>query len=204
MGASRHVCLFFLSFLSSSSQRPHTSLSLSFHSQPQPQRTHVREYRKNSLSLHLSLSLLSPSSRPDLFSGYRFVSFRFSQQKQTALGLIERETPAKRPFVLSRSFFAGSQRWGAIWTGDNLGTWAHLEGSFPMLLSLGIAGQTFSGGELVFFSSSNSSSLFIPASSLFRADSTFDFFSSRCGRFLRCTHKPTRLRLFSFSLPLLP
>ena len=71
----------------------------------------------------------------------------FPQQKQTALGLIERESPAKRPFVLSRSFFAGSQRYGAIWTGDNLGTWAHLEGSFPMLLSLGIAGMTFSGGQ---------------------------------------------------------
>lgn len=24
-----------------------------------------------------------------------------------------------RPFVLSRAFYAGSQRYGAIWTGDN-------------------------------------------------------------------------------------
>lgn len=68
--------------------------------------------------------------------------------KQTALGLLVREEPAKRPFVLSRSFFAGSQRWGAIWTGDNMGTWEHLAGSFPMLLSLGISGMSFSGADV--------------------------------------------------------
>ena len=38
----------------------------------------------------------------------------------THQGLIDRN-PSKneRPFVLSRAFFAGSQKYGAIWTGDN-------------------------------------------------------------------------------------
>ena len=33
----------------------------------------------------------------------------------------------QRPFVLSRAFFAGSQRYGAIWTGDNTADWGHLK-----------------------------------------------------------------------------
>ena len=50
-----------------------------------------------------------------------------------------------RPFVLSRSFFAGSQRHGAIWTGDNAATWEHMQISVPMLLSISIAGMPFCG-----------------------------------------------------------
>ena len=42
----------------------------------------------------------------------------------------------KRPFVLSRAFYAGSQRWGPIWTGDNACKWDHLEAAMPMLLTL--------------------------------------------------------------------
>jgi alpha 1,3-glucosidase len=53
-----------------------------------------------------------------------------------------------RPFVLSRAFFAGSQRLGAIWTGDNGATWEHLEVSVPMLLSVGVAGLPFSGADV--------------------------------------------------------
>jgi hypothetical protein len=34
---------------------------------------------------------------------------------------------AERPFVLSRAFFAGTQRIGPIWTGDNAATWEHLK-----------------------------------------------------------------------------
>ena len=34
--------------------------------------------------------------------------------------------PNRRPFILSRSFFAGSQRHVAIWTGDNDASWEHL------------------------------------------------------------------------------
>ena len=33
--------------------------------------------------------------------------------------------PARRPFVLTRAFFSGSQRYAAVWTGDNKASWAH-------------------------------------------------------------------------------
>jgi alpha 1,3-glucosidase len=52
-----------------------------------------------------------------------------------------------RPFVLSRAFFAGTQRYGAIWTGDNFAKWDHLEASVPMLLTIGVSGVVFSGGK---------------------------------------------------------
>lgn len=69
--------------------------------------------------------------------------------KATHQAMQKRESPvAKRPFVLSRSFFAGSQRYGAIWTGDNLGTWEHMAGETAMLLSLNICGMTFSGADV--------------------------------------------------------
>lgn len=35
-------------------------------------------------------------------------------QKATYMGLIERSNGKDRPFVLSRSFYAGTQKWGAI------------------------------------------------------------------------------------------
>jgi len=70
-------------------------------------------------------------------------------QQATATGLLRRNpNQDKRPFVLSRSFYAGSQRWGAIWTGDNACKWDHLEAAMPMLLSLGLCGITFSGADV--------------------------------------------------------
>ncbi|KAJ6491629.1 glycoside hydrolase family 31 protein [Mycena vitilis] len=57
------------------------------------------------------------------------------------------ETP-ERPFVLTRSFFAGSQRFGAMWTGDNLGTWEHMAVGNQMVLANGIAGMSFAGSDV--------------------------------------------------------
>ncbi|BES89296.1 neutral alpha-glucosidase AB [Nesidiocoris tenuis] len=54
----------------------------------------------------------------------------------------------KRPFVLTRSAFAGSQRFAAIWTGDNMAEWSHLRISYPMCLSLAIAGMSFCGADV--------------------------------------------------------
>ncbi|KAI9511435.1 alpha-glucosidase [Russula earlei] len=66
----------------------------------------------------------------------------------TSEGLIARGETPKRPFVLTRSFFAGSQRYGAMWTGDNLGTWEHMAVGIKMVLANGIAGMTFAGSDV--------------------------------------------------------
>jgi alpha 1,3-glucosidase len=67
----------------------------------------------------------------------------------TYYGLVERKKGVlQRPFVLTRAFFAGSQRTSAMWTGDNQATWEHLAQAFPMLLSQGIAGFPFAGADV--------------------------------------------------------
>jgi alpha 1,3-glucosidase len=66
----------------------------------------------------------------------------------------------QRPFVLSRAFWAGSQRFGAIWTGDNAATWGHLKISAPMLLSISIAGLSFVGADVGGFFGEPSAELF--------------------------------------------
>jgi alpha-glucosidase len=60
--------------------------------------------------------------------------------------------PDKRPFILSRSGFLGSHRYGATWTGDNEATMEHLKLSVPTSLNLGLSGQFFSGSDIGGFS----------------------------------------------------
>jgi len=68
--------------------------------------------------------------------------------RATAEGLTLRDAAEnKRPFVLSRAFYAGSQRWGAIWTGDNAARWDHLAAAAPMLLSISVCGLSFAGAD---------------------------------------------------------
>eukprot|EP01054_Gregarina_sp_Poly1_P004183 Gregarina_sp_Poly_1__4182@NODE_228_length_11160_cov_127_571532_g202_i0_p3_GENE_NODE_228_length_11160_cov_127_571532_g202_i0NODE_228_length_11160_cov_127_571532_g202_i0_p3_ORF_typecomplete_len944_score89_86Glyco_hydro_31/PF01055_26/7_2e124Gal_mutarotas_2/PF13802_6/3_2e14Gal_mutarotas_2/PF13802_6/2e02DUF4968/PF16338_5/0_04_NODE_228_length_11160_cov_127_571532_g202_i0822311054 len=54
----------------------------------------------------------------------------------------------KRPFVLTRAAYFGSHRYGAIWTGDNIASWSHLEYSVPMLLNLASCGMSFAGADI--------------------------------------------------------
>lgn len=69
--------------------------------------------------------------------------------KSTYEGLKARnKAEPKRPFILSRSFWPGVHRFGAIWSGDNMGTWEHLESGTATLINNGIAGMTFSGTDV--------------------------------------------------------
>jgi alpha 1,3-glucosidase len=67
----------------------------------------------------------------------------------TFQGMVERKKGEKqRPFILTRSFYAGTQRMGAMWTGDNQAEWGHLAMSLPMVLNQGIAGFPFAGADV--------------------------------------------------------
>ena len=84
--------------------------------------------------------------------------------RSTYEGLLKRDETLSvplRPFVLSRSFFVGSHRFGPIWTGDNDSKWTHLQASIPMLLSLSISGMSFSGADVGGFFGDPSKELYI-------------------------------------------
>ncbi|KAF1861859.1 hypothetical protein Lal_00026333 [Lupinus albus] len=66
----------------------------------------------------------------------------------------------KRPFVLTRAGFVGSQRYAATWTGDNLSTWDHLHMSISMVLQMGLSGQPLSGPDIGGFAGNASPRLF--------------------------------------------
>ena len=61
---------------------------------------------------------------------------------------LRRLAPDERPFVMTRASFAGGQRYGATWTGDNSSTWNHLKLSVQMLLNLGLSGFGYSGADV--------------------------------------------------------
>ncbi|KAI4365348.1 hypothetical protein MLD38_021341 [Melastoma candidum] len=66
----------------------------------------------------------------------------------------------KRPFVLTRAGFIGSQRYAATWTGDNLSTWEHLHMSISMVIQLGLSGQPISGPDIGGFAGNATPKLF--------------------------------------------
>jgi alpha-glucosidase len=61
-------------------------------------------------------------------------------------------TPDRRPMVISRSGFAGLQRYALHWTGDNSSWWEHLWMSMPQLQNLGLSGYAWVGVDVGGFS----------------------------------------------------
>ncbi len=57
--------------------------------------------------------------------------------------------PSKRPFVMMRSGFAGSQRYGIIpWTGDVSRTWQGLKSQVELSLTMGLSGLAYTHSDL--------------------------------------------------------
>jgi alpha-glucosidase len=61
---------------------------------------------------------------------------------------LKKLNPDLRPMVLTRASYAGGQRYGATWTGDNSSTWNHLRLATPMLENLGLSGFGLSGADV--------------------------------------------------------
>ncbi len=73
---------------------------------------------------------------------------------------LSRLRPDERPFVLTRATFAGGQRYAAAWPGDNVSTWTALQGSIPMLESMGLSGMPFVGTDIGGFADNATAELF--------------------------------------------
>ncbi|MFW2490047.1 glycoside hydrolase family 31 protein [Clostridium chromiireducens] len=59
-----------------------------------------------------------------------------------------KKATGKRPFIVTRACYAGTQKYSTIWTGDNQSTWEHLRMSIPMLMNLGLSGMAFCGTDV--------------------------------------------------------
>ncbi len=67
----------------------------------------------------------------------------------------------ERPFILSRSGWAGIQKFAFVWTGDTESTWKELQQTIPTIINLGLSGIPYSGVDVGGFSGNPSEELFI-------------------------------------------
>lgn len=65
---------------------------------------------------------------------------------------LKRLQPTMRPFILTRSGYAGTQRYSAVWMGDNHSWWEHLLGAMPICMGMGLSGLPFVGTDMGGFS----------------------------------------------------
>ncbi len=72
----------------------------------------------------------------------------------------------KRPFVLTRSAYAGTQRYSAVWTGDNTATDEHMLLGQRLVNSLGLTGMAFTGVDIGGFSGNPTPELMVRWNSL--------------------------------------
>ncbi|NLD62062.1 glycoside hydrolase family 31 protein [Candidatus Sumerlaeota bacterium] len=61
---------------------------------------------------------------------------------------LEAAHPNERPFVLSRSGWAGQQRYSAIWTGDNRSSFSSMPYDIVQVLSMAMSGVPFVGSDI--------------------------------------------------------
>jgi alpha-glucosidase len=72
---------------------------------------------------------------------------------------LRRHRPNERPFILTRAGFAGTQRYAASWTGDNIASFEHLEIAIRLCQSMGLSGIPFVGADVGGFAGTPSQEL---------------------------------------------
>jgi len=88
-------------------------------------------------------------------------TYGFFQTVATYDGHILRGQGNDRPFILTRSFFAGNQRYAAVWNGDNQADFKHLAATNAMLMTMNMAGLVFVGADVGGFFGNPSAELMV-------------------------------------------
>ncbi|EAR01914.1 glycoside hydrolase family 31 protein [Maribacter sp. HTCC2170] len=66
----------------------------------------------------------------------------------------------KRPFVITRAAYAGTQRYSSTWTGDNVATWEHLWLANVQMQRMCMSGMSFVGSDIGGFAEQPNGELF--------------------------------------------
>jgi alpha-glucosidase len=69
------------------------------------------------------------------------------QMARASVEGIQKLRPGERPLVISRSMWAGAQRYATHWLGDNSSDWESLRNTIPQVLNLGLSGVAFTGPD---------------------------------------------------------
>lgn len=67
----------------------------------------------------------------------------------------------KRPFVITRACYSGTQKYSTAWTGDNQSLWSHLRMAIPQQCNLGLSGMSFVGTDIGGFGADTTPELLI-------------------------------------------
>ncbi len=82
-----------------------------------------------------------------------------NMDKATYEGL--KKYSGKRPYVITRAAYAGTQKYSTVWTGDNQSLWGHLQMLIPQMCNLGMSGFAFAGTDIGGFGADTTSELLI-------------------------------------------
>ncbi|MDB4999142.1 MAG: glycoside hydrolase family 31 [Mucilaginibacter sp.] len=94
------------------------------------------------------------ASHPEIHNVYGLEMIRSSYEGYKAA------RDNKRPFILTRSGYAGLQRYAAMWTGDNRAEDSHMLLGVRLMNSLGLSGVPFTGMDVGGFTGGASPSLY--------------------------------------------
>ncbi len=67
----------------------------------------------------------------------------------------------KRPFVITRSAYSGTQRYTSSWFGDNVATWEHLSIANIQAQRMALSGMSFAGSDIGGFAEQPTGELFV-------------------------------------------
>ncbi|KAJ8927404.1 hypothetical protein NQ314_020184, partial [Rhamnusium bicolor] len=105
-------------------------------------------YEKFERSTETLAGIWNDMNEPSVFNLDYEITMPFETTKATHQGLMQRDNYTKRPFILTRSHFAGSQRYAAVWTGDNMSDWPYLAVSYSECMISNIIGMVFCGADI--------------------------------------------------------
>lgn len=82
-------------------------------------------------------------------------------EAQSAYEGVLQACPDRRPFIVSRSGWAGLQRYAWTWTGDIVSTWEALRQTVSTVIGLGLSGIPYSGPDIGGFLGNPSAELYV-------------------------------------------